>query len=109
MALNAAAQQPQGQVPPPAQQQNNYSDEQLKSFAVASLRVDELNAAWAPKINEAGSTAESAAMRQEAMEEMMEAVRDEGLSVQEYNQINSAAQTDPAVADKVRDYRQNLQ
>ena len=87
----------------------NYSDEQLESFAAAAQRVQELNGKWVPQIAEAQSESEGAQMRQQALQAMEQAVRDEGLTVQEYNGIYDAAQRDPEVMQKIESHRQGAQ
>ena len=85
-----------------------FSDAQLKSFAEASLEVERLSQEWSPKIAAAGTAQEQAKARGEAMEQMAEAVEQKGLSVQEYNEIVNAAQTDPETASTVETYRTEL-
>ena len=85
-----------------------FSDAQLKSFAEASLEVERLSQEWSPKIAAAGTAQEQAKARGEAMEQMAEAVEQKGLSVQEYNEIVNAAQTDPETARTVETYRTEL-
>jgi Spy/CpxP family protein refolding chaperone len=86
-----------------------FSDEQLKSFAEASLEVEDLNRKWQPKMSGATGEQEQAQAREQAMQEMMLAVREAGLSVEEYNQIVSAMQIDPDTARAVQEYRAELQ
>lgn len=80
----------------------------LKSFAAASLEIEKLNEKWSPKIASAGGPQRQAEIRDQAMQEMAAAARDEGLSVQEYNQIVNVAQADPATARTVEQYRTEL-
>ena len=104
------------QTAPPASTQSGaeqsgseqFSDAQLKSFAEASLEVERLSQEWSPKIAAAGTAQEQAKARGEAMEQMAEAVEQKGLSVQEYNEIVNAAQTDPETARTVETYRTEL-
>ncbi len=99
------------QTAPPASAQSGseqFSDAQLKSFAEASLEVERLSQEWSPKIAAAGTAQEQAKARGEAMEQMAEAVEQKGLSVQEYNEIVNAAQTDPETARTVETYRTEL-
>lgn len=112
MAVALIATQPVAAQETMPQQQGapaDYSDEQLASFASAAERVQELNSKWVPQIAEAQSESESAQMRQQALQEMEQAVRDEGLSVQEYNGIYDAAQRNPEVMQKIESHRQGTQ
>jgi hypothetical protein len=98
-------------LPAAAQQSapTEISQEQLAAFAAAAQRVQELNQKWIPQINQAESDAENAQMREQAMQEMTAAVRDEGLTVEEYNQIYDAAQRSPEVMQQIEEHHQSLQ
>jgi 2,4-dienoyl-CoA reductase-like NADH-dependent reductase (Old Yellow Enzyme family) len=98
-------------LPAAAQQSapSEYSQEQLAAFAAAAQRVQELNQKWIPQIGQAESDVENAQMRERAMEEMKAAVHQEGLTVEEYNQIYDAAQRDPEIMQQIEDHRQSLQ
>lgn len=85
-----------------------YSQAELQAFAVASLKIEEINQEWRPHIDAARTTEEEEALRRQAMSEMTEAVRQEGLTVTEYNKIFEAAQKDPEVAELIDDYRETL-
>lgn len=86
-----------------------FSQEQLVAFAAAAQRVQELNQKWLTQIGQADSDVENAQMREQAMEEMKDAVHQEGLTVEEYNQIYDAAQRDPAVMRQIEEHGQSLQ
>ncbi|MEX0758414.1 MAG: DUF4168 domain-containing protein [Tistlia sp.] len=83
-------------------------DAQLQSFAAATLEVERLNEEWADRIAGAGDAEEQQAMRTQAMEQMAEAVREEGLTVPEYNAIVEVVQADPEVAETVNTYRDDM-
>jgi hypothetical protein len=85
-----------------------YSEQDLEAFAAAALKVEELNEKWIPQIAEAKTADENAAMRERAMEEMREAVKEEGLTVEEYNGIYDAAQRDPEVMKTIEEHRDSL-
>lgn len=87
---------------------SDFTRDQLEAFAAASLRVEELNAEWMPRLSEAETPAENNEMRSTAMQEMKEAVREEGLSIDEYNGIFDAAQRDPQIMQIVERLRQDL-
>lgn len=85
--------------------QAEFSRDQLEAFAVASLQVQEVNEKWMPRIAEADSAEQGEELRNQAIEEMTAAVRDEGLTVEEYNQIFDAAENNPEISSIVQDYR----
>jgi hypothetical protein len=95
----AAAQQPEAA---------QFSPEQLQAFAAASRSVDQLNNKWIPQIAETGSAREKERLRSQALAEMKEAVRDEGLSVDEYNSIYDAAERDPELSEIIDEHKREL-
>lgn len=77
-------------------------DGKLKSFAVAFLGVTKVSQTYKPKIEAAQSDADRQTLQKEAGQEMVEAVNEAGgINLEEYNQIIEAAQTDPALAQKI--------
>ncbi|MGE5146027.1 MAG: DUF4168 domain-containing protein [Candidatus Eiseniibacteriota bacterium] len=83
----------------------NVSQEQLKSFAVASLEVDRISHEYTPKLQAAKTPAEQEAVRREATAKMVDAVKQKGLSVEDYRRIAIAARADPALAREITTYR----
>ncbi len=84
------------------------SDTELRSFAAATLEIDRLNNQWATRIDRAADVEEKQELRTRAMQEMAAAVREEGLSVSEYNALVSVVEEDPDVARAVDEYRREL-
>lgn len=79
------------------------TDEQVESFAEAQARVAEIGEKWTPRMQEAESSEEVQKAREQAQQEMVIAVENAGLSVQEYNQIARAAQADEELRSKIQD------
>jgi hypothetical protein len=92
---------PQAPIGQPA-----VSQDQLKSFAVASLEVERISQQYAPKLQAAKTQADQEAVRQEATQKMVDAVQKKGLSVEEYRRIAIAARADPQLARQITTYRQ---
>ena len=89
---------PEAAAPAPAP----VEDGKLKSFAVAFLGVTKVSQTYKPRIEAAQSDADRQTLQKEAGQEMMEAVNEAGgINIDEYNQIIQAAQTDPALAQKI--------
>ena len=84
----------------------NVSTEQLKSFAVASLEVDRISQQYAPKLQAAKTPADQEAVRREATAKMIDAVKQKGLSVDDYRRIAIAARANPDLAREITTYRQ---
>lgn len=100
-----AAQELAQQQPPAA---NEFTESDLRAFAEASLKVDELSQVWQPRITAADTQEKAQNLRREAMNQMVEAVRESGLEVMEYNRILQLAQSDPETARRVEGYREEL-
>jgi hypothetical protein len=79
-----------------------YGDSELKSFAVAAVRVQRINDAYVRKMEEAKSVQEKQQLEQRASGEMMQAVKNEGLTVDKYRDIANRVQTDPDLAERVK-------
>jgi len=109
LAAPAAAQDQQQtpQAQPPAAE--DISDQELEQFAEAALAVNEIGRKYASELQ--GAEDESAAqdIRAQAQEEMVQAVEDEGLSVQEYNAIYAAAENDDEVNSAIQALLQEKQ
>lgn len=104
-SLGAVAAQeaaPTPEVEAPAAAAPSLDDDKLKSFAMAFLEVNKLTQEYQPQIAAAGTPEDQQRLQQEAGEKMVEAVNDaEGISVDEYNMIIQAAQTDPDLAQRI--------
>ncbi len=99
-AVPAPAPAPQTEAPAAAPQQAD--DAKLKSFAVAFIEVAKVTQSYQPQIESAGTAEDQSRLRQEAGEKMVEAVNEaEGITLDEYNTIIQAAQTDPDLAQKI--------
>jgi hypothetical protein len=79
-------------------------DATLKSFAVAALAVQRIDESYQPLLQQAEGPNAQEKLRQQASSEMATAIRENGLTVQQYRQIYVLAQTDTQVATKVNGY-----
>lgn len=103
-AAQDAAPAPQAapQVEAPAAQTPQADETKLKSFAVAFIEVAKVTQSYQPQIASAGTPQDQQRLRQEAGEKMVEAVNEaEGITIDEYNTIIQAAQTDPDLAQRI--------
>lgn len=103
-AIGAKAQEaapaPQMEAPAAAPA-GNVDEAKLKSFAVAFLEVAKVNQVYQPQI-EAAQPDDQQRLQQEAGQKMIEAVNaSDDITVDEYNQIIQAAQTDPELAQRI--------
>lgn len=96
--------QPEQYSPPPPQteqQQAEISDEKLRQFSEARAAVQSVQQEYSQSIESTQDEQEAQGLREEAQEAMVEAVRDTGLSVSEYNQISQRARSDENTARRL--------
>ena len=105
LALGAAspAMAQQTQTPPATQQAPmNYSDSQLEKFVAASKKVAVISQEYTPRLQSTTDEATRQEVYREADEKMVDVVRNEGITVEEFNGINQAIQQDPALMERVQ-------
>lgn len=95
--------------PPQQQQAAPISEGQLKSYAVAAAEVQRISASFQPRIRAADTPADRQQVQQEALDQMADAVRANGFSVQQYNQITQRVQADPQLSRRLQNYLGNEQ
>ncbi|HEY9573236.1 MAG TPA: DUF4168 domain-containing protein [Pusillimonas sp.] len=98
LAQQAPAAKPQAPVTAPSQ---NYSDAQLQKFVGASQKVAVISEQYRPQLQAAKDDTARGEIYQEADDKMVAAVKDEGLSVDEFNGINRALQQDPKLKQRI--------
>jgi hypothetical protein len=70
--------------------------------AGAALRqVTVIRQTYAPRIAAANSDKEKQSLRQQAMDEAAKAVNDQGLSVDQYNEVMRLAEADPGLEQRL--------
>lgn len=98
LALQESSQQESQQQASPgeqSQQTARFDESKLEAVAKAYVKVAKIEESYKPRIDRARSDEEKKRLEQEAMREMAKAIEDqEGVSVEEYNEIMTAAQTD---------------
>ncbi|WP_017525415.1 DUF4168 domain-containing protein [Pusillimonas noertemannii] len=106
LALGAAAAPSMAQqAQAPAAQQApaaNYSDAQLEKFVSASKKVAVISQEYTPKLQSSTDETTRQEVYREADQKMVDVVRKEGMSVEEFNGINQAIQQDPALMERVQ-------
>lgn len=98
-------QQPQQQQQQPPQQQQApatpVSDDEIDQFISAANEIQVLHEDAQKKLSEAGDETQAAAMREETERSMHSAIEESGLTIQRYQEIFVAYQSDPEVNEKV--------
>lgn len=79
----------------------DISDDTVTKVGSAAVRVVEIRQTYTPRIVAAQSQAEREDLEQEATEALVEAISDQGLSVDEYNEVVAAAQADPDLEQRL--------
>jgi hypothetical protein len=97
LALALAASGPVCAQTPP-----EFTDQQLESFVVAALAVDQLIREWNPRIQAAEDQGQAAELREQATAELIEVItRTKGMTVEQYQEIGRAAKADPELAARI--------
>ena len=87
----------QTEAEPPVVNPQDISQTQLESFVAAATRVSEITEELQSEAQGVEDEAALAELQERANTEMVAAVEDEGLTVEEYNMIFQVAQVDPEV------------
>lgn len=81
------------------------TDKQLEKFVDAATDVQEVQATYAQRMQEVQDQEQAQSLRDEAQNKMVGAVEESGLSVQEFNLIAQRLQTDPELAERLKQIR----
>ena len=105
-ALSGAAAMAQNASQPPAQPQmapaiTQPTDQQLQRFASASQKVSGVVDEYRPKVDAAKTDDAKQKVVQEADAKMVQLVRADGLTVEEFNGIGQAVQQNPQLKQRV--------
>lgn len=84
-------------------------DQTLHSFAAATLDVETVIDKWNPRIRSAENETAAQELRTAANQEIIQTVESNGLTMESYNEIFQAVQTNPEIATKVQRFRQEAQ
>lgn len=95
------AQQPPGTGVPGAAQPAQINEETIEKFAGAFSEILVIQETFTEKLEAAESNEDAQALQQEAQQEMVEAVQDNGLSVAEYNEVVAMMEQDPQLRERV--------
>jgi len=79
----------------------NYSEQELKTYVAAAEKVSDITNEYAPKVQAAESEADQRILIAQADQDMVRAIRQEGISVDKFLQINKDVQVDPNLANRV--------
>lgn len=83
------------------QQQHDFSDSDLHTFVDLQSDIGEIRDEYVSRIESAGSEDEARQLQQEAQTEMVSAIEEVGMTVQDYNAIAVAYNSDPEIQQRV--------
>ncbi len=91
--------QPQGQRP--AAPQVELSEKKISKFSDAYAKISTIRQDYTDRMRNAEDQSKARELQQQAQSEMMAAVKETGLSVQDYNRIAQAIQRNPELRNRV--------
>ncbi len=95
----------QTQTAPTPGEAPNVDEETLRSFAVATLEIQQISQTYQPQMQAAESQAQQQEIAQAANDEMVAAVEAvPGIDVDSYNAIAEAAQADPQMMQQINTF-----
>ena len=90
---------------PPAQTspapQTDVKEKELQSFASAVVELQQIKQSYSKDIGQAGDKQKAQEIQGKMQADMRQAIKDQGLSVKRYSEINQAVQKDPKLRQKV--------
>ncbi len=78
-----------------------FSQETLKAYAAAVLKVQAVDNAWQPRLTQAETAEEIESLTRQATGEMIGEIEAQGLSLRQYNAITKAAEQDDRLYDHI--------
>jgi hypothetical protein len=83
-------------------EQGSFSDEMLKSFAEAAVKLTTIRLEFQNQMQEAETTEQQMQLQQQTNQRMAQVVQDTpGITIEEYNAIAEASQSNPELAARV--------
>ena len=100
MALPAAAQPPSG-APSGAVTGANMSDATVKKVGAALRQVAQIEQTYSQRLQSANTPVQKQDISKQASNAAVTAITQQGLTIDQYNQVIQAAQSDPALKQRV--------
>ena len=93
--------QGQGMGAPEQQQNADFSDEELENFVELQDKIGDMREDYVSQIESAESEDKARELQQKAQTEMVEVIEDAGMTVEEYNAIAVAYNSNPEIQERV--------
>ena len=97
----ALAQDTEGDRVDRASPAESFSNKELDTYAVALLRVQKISRSYGSRLGDTDDPKEQQAIRIEARQKMVKAVRDTGIALERFNEISRAAQSDDELKEDI--------
>jgi uncharacterized protein YlxW (UPF0749 family) len=88
--------------------QSEVSVDEIVSFAKAQDKIADIRQNYQAKLSDVKDQEQQQSVVQEMNEKLVDAVQKAGLSVEQYNKIFNATQSDPALQQRVSEVMQNM-
>lgn len=92
-----------------ASAQEQYTDQDLQTFASAVIQIEQINMEAQQQVQAADTPEEQQQVQAQAQAQMVQVIEAEGLTVDEYNEIATAVQTDPELAQMIQQHIMDMQ
>ncbi|PWE17729.1 hypothetical protein DDZ18_08730 [Marinicauda salina] len=102
------AQAGQQSGPPASQAQADFSEDTLRAYVTASVRIQEVAEEYQPLLSSAENQADARSIQEEARAEMAAEVEEAGITVQTYNAVQAAARQNPSLAQEINALAQEV-
>ena len=89
------------QEPDGMAEDQDFDDQTLEQFADAYVEVGEIHREYSEQLQGADQTEDAQQLQQEANDEMVDAIQNSGLEVQEYSAVAAALERDPEMREEV--------
>lgn len=90
-------------------EQQRVSEDKLEQFAEAYADIRSVRAEYVPKLQQAEGEQEKAQLQEEGQQEMVEAIRSNGMEVGEYQQIGRRLNNDEQLQERLKQVMQEQQ
>ncbi len=84
------------------QQKKNFSDKKLDQFAKAYDQVQKIQQTYTDKMKQINNKEKAKELQDKYTQKMIKVIRNQDLTVSEYNQIFKAMRNNPEIKDKVQ-------
>ncbi len=92
-----------------ASAQEQYTDQELQTFASAVIQIEQISMDAQQQAQAADTPEEQQEVQAQAQAQMVQVIEAEGLSVDQYNEIATDVQADPDLAERIQQHIMELQ